>query len=83
MDLIYEGITTEAISVRIASFSVRQNGPDLRRDYDDWRAPGLSFIFIVRMDLIYEGITTIQLRCFLIRFWVRKDLIYEGITTCL
>ena len=61
----------------------RQNGPDLRRDYD-------LFAFIlfkdmagdVRMDLIYEGITTMTDNIIVFRYlFVRMDLIYEGITT--
>ena len=57
MDLIYEGITTSSEwDGKVNPLS--QNGPDLRRDYD------LIFILEgrpgknVRMDLIYEGITT-------------------------
>ena len=58
MDLIYEGITTLQGSFQRSYMQHRQNGPDLRRDYD------LSFFLCswvnvtVRMDLIYEGITT-------------------------
>ena len=34
MDLIYEGITTQASPLLSGGFA-SQNGPDLRRDYDD------------------------------------------------
>ena len=38
-----------------------QNGPDLRRDYDPYILDaGVERIDKVRMDLIYEGITTLQ-----------------------
>ena len=82
MDLIYEGITTsESLLSFLPPFS-SQNGPDLRRDYDDptkrhirGQAPGQNgpdlrrdydprwkcargTSALVRMDLIYEGITT-------------------------
>ena len=59
MDLIYEGITTAHAKCQYFTL-VCQNGPDLRRDYD--LAGVLLFhIFFghVRMDLIYEGITTV------------------------
>ena len=67
MDLIYEGITTQEPSGSHSDDS-RQNGPDLRRDYDQ----KLSFFLDnneihVRMDLIYEGITTAQSLLFLER----------------
>ena len=35
-----------------------QNGPDLRRDYDFFCQDLIPYLIIVRMDLIYEGITT-------------------------
>ena len=59
MDLIYEGITTSLSGSFSALYFVCQNGPDLRRDYDpiSLRLMG-SKNFLVRMDLIYEGITT-------------------------
>ena len=56
MDLIYEGITTGLRSYHTVAFS-RQNGPDLRRDYDAVQALEIILV-LVRMDLIYEGITT-------------------------
>ena len=66
-----------------SSWLIRQNGPDLRRDYD---LPNFLSISqrgrLVRMDLIYEGITTDYLPFVLGTFHiVRMDLIYEGITT--
>ena len=57
MDLIYEGITTTRPSLLMSSFFC-QNGPDLRRDYDGTSPSGLEQSPQVRMDLIYEGITT-------------------------
>ena len=35
MDLIYEGITTNFLELVKQLKDKRQNGPDLRRDYDD------------------------------------------------
>ena len=55
MDLIYEGITTVLV-LRNRKLSSGQNGPDLRRDYDGDSIETRDFC--VRMDLIYEGITT-------------------------
>ena len=81
MDLIYEGITTlRSFSALIAAR--RQNGPDLRRDYDMINLL-TSLQGRVRMDLIYEGITTGRCRKWFVRHnkGVRMDLIYEGITT--
>ena len=82
MDLIYEGITTGSVNLmkitlsrqngpdlrrdydqavrRINYFTRRQNGPDLRRDYDEVSIL-IAPIVVVRMDLIYEGITTITI----------------------
>ena len=56
MDLIYEGITTAARTSCVGS-PRGQNGPDLRRDYDQFRF-SVPYQLGVRMDLIYEGITT-------------------------
>ena len=57
MDLIYEGITTLVSRDTVNSVG-RQNGPDLRRDYDALILTFGNATFIVRKDLIYEGITT-------------------------
>ena len=57
MDLIYEGITTVVLNPA-SELPDRQNGPDLRRDYDLGGIIPSQDPFHVRMDLIYEGITT-------------------------
>ena len=57
MDLIYEGITTMLAQI-YAGLEIRQNGPDLRRDYDLASPTLYTHQSFVRMDLIYEGITT-------------------------
>ena len=58
MDLIYEGITTVSKELFCTSLLLCQNGPDLRRDYDESKGLTPSDEIRVRMDLIYEGITT-------------------------
>ena len=80
MDLIYEGITTKP-GLMAGAVSKRQNGPDLRRDYDLRVSPKPKLILHVRMDLIYEGITTKTRKATHLLVLVRMDLIYEGITT--
>ena len=45
-----------------ATITPRQNGPDLRRDYDSSYFSDKAYYAHVRMDLIYEGITTEVLR---------------------
>ena len=46
------------LSVDMKADSFRQNGPDLRRDYDEGVPLHCCTAISVRMDLIYEGITT-------------------------
>ena len=83
MDLIYEGITTSLITSLIQSIWQRQNGPDLRRDYDLWCIDALLSPLVVRQngpDLRRDydeelDVFTLEADS------VRMDLIYEGITT--
>ena len=80
MDLIYEGITT---GLRLLSLlrhrQLSQNGPDLRRDYDYFFG-GLYFSFdFVRMDLIYEGITTSWMYPIASLFWSEWTWFTKGL----
>jgi len=82
-DLIYEGIETAFLTLKIYSFHFRRKWPDLRRDWDCNGLAGCPPSRHDENDLIYEGIETRCANVQTIRAWCRdeNDLIYEGIET--
>ena len=80
MDLIYEGITTSSAETLLSLAGSRQNGPDLRRDYDLDIFPGYIVLLSSEWTWFTKGLRHDNIP-FHVRPCVRMDLIYEGITT--
>ena len=80
MDLIYEGITTLS-DTHFLLYPMRQNGPDLRRDYDDLTFWATLFRLRSEWTWFTKGLRPCTLAYSLSSSPVRMDLIYEGITT--